>query len=74
MSRITIPVAIIEFDEGGHTMWIQSQEGATVLRLKLFGDGKFRCKRECENVVSHVDIISHTEHDVTVCLAEDAND
>lgn len=72
MARIQIPVALLEFDEGGHTLWVHSPEGATVLRIKI--EGEFRVRRECENVVSHADIYvtrGGEDGDVYFCVKED---
>ena len=68
--HVTIPAAQIEFHEGGHTLWVHSPLGATILRIKLMG-GKFRVDESCENSVSHADMII-PEGDVTVCLTDDA--
>lgn len=70
MKHIVIPVAQVEFHEGGHTLWVHSPKGATVLRIKLL-KGRFRIDESCENPVSHVDI-QVPEGDVTICLADDA--
>ena len=78
MSRIEIPVALLEFDEGGNTLWVHSPEGATVLRVKIAG--KFQVTRCDENAFSsHADITMHRDGypgardgDVTFCLAKDA--
>ena len=80
MSRIAIPVALLEFDEGSNTLWVHSSEGATVLRVKIAG--KFRVTRCDENAFSsHADITvpprapfygRDPHHDVTFCLAKDA--
>lgn len=56
MSRVQIPVAMIEFDEGGNTIWVQSPIGATVLRIKV--EGRIRTTRCHSNVVSHLDLIA----------------
>lgn len=64
--RIKVPVAELEFDVGGNTLWVHSPAGATVLRLKLEG-GKFLVDDKCVNSVAHVDVISQ-EGDVTVCV------
>ena len=78
MSRIAIPVSLLEFDEGGNTLWVHSPNGCTVLRVKLAG--KFRTSSCGENAVSsHADITIHRDGhpgvhdgDVTFCLAKDA--
>ena len=56
----------IEFDEGGTTIWVQSPEGATMLRIK--------CKRItidhiCTNTVAHADIL--VPGGIEICLPED---
>ncbi len=55
MSRIEIPVALLEFDEGGNTIWVHSPDGATVLRIKTMG--RITMDRACSNTVSHADIV-----------------
>ena len=76
MSRIAIPVALLEFDEGGNTLWVHSPTGATVLRVKIAG--KFEVTRCDDNAVcSHADITvpmvrGQDRDDVTFCLAKDA--
>lgn len=65
--RYQIPVCILEFDEGGHTLWVQSPEGATVLRLKTLG-GKIEVSHGCQNPVAHVDIM--TTGNIEICIRE----
>lgn len=62
--RIKIPVVELEFEEDGNTIWVQSPEGATVLRIKTMG--KIVVNESCENVVSHADII--VKKDIDFCL------
>ena len=38
MTRIKIPVALLEFDEGGNTVWVHNDQGATVFRIAVMGD------------------------------------
>lgn len=64
--RIQIPVALLEFDEGGNTIWIHNQQGATVLRIKALG--RFKVSRECNNICSHADIV--VEGPVEICVVE----
>lgn len=64
MAFIQIPVAVIEFNEGDHTMWIHGPEGGTVLRIKT--TGKFTAKECNVSPVSHADIM--VEGDVEFCL------
>ena len=65
---ITIPVCQLEIDEAGHTLWVHSPCGATVLRLKSFKG--FTFDNNCANVVSHADIT--VPGPVHICLAKDA--
>jgi hypothetical protein len=67
MSRIQIPVMMLEFDTDGNTIWIHNDKGATVLRIKT---GGFIVNQECENICSHSDII--VKEKVSMCLADDA--
>ena len=70
MGRIQVPVAQLEFEEGGNTIWIHSPIGATVLRIKTMG--KITTQKGCENVCSHADIM--VKEDIEICLAEDAEE
>lgn len=61
--RITVPVAVMEFDVGGNTIWVQSING-TVLRLKITGSISVEV---CgDNPCSHLDVT--VRDSVTVCL------
>lgn len=64
---IQIPAALIEFVEGGNTIWVHSPEGATILRIKTMG--KITVNHECENICSHSDII--VKDDISICLVEE---
>ncbi len=66
MSRIQIPVSLLEYEEAGNTLWIHGPDGATVLRIKTLG--KIITSRECSNVTSHSDII--VDRDIDMCLVE----
>jgi len=70
MSRIQIPVAVMEFDPEGNTIWIHNDKGATVLRIKTL-EG-FKVDKECDNICSHSDII--VKEKINVCLASDAQE
>lgn len=61
--RFAIPVALMEFDEGGNTIWVHSPNGATVLRVKC--SGKITMDRRCTNAVTHVDVL--VPSDVNIC-------
>jgi hypothetical protein len=66
--RVLIPVATIEFVEGGNTLWVHSPLGATVLRVKATGGiTSMACR---ESPVSHADAIVGGA--IQFCLAEDA--
>lgn len=81
MSRVAIPVSRVEFDGGGHTLWVHNAAGATVLRIKR-ERAAFRVKRGwCENICSHADVpvtvptgARASDCDVIVCLGDDACD
>ena len=63
MARVTIPVACIEYEEGGNTLWVQGPEGATVLRIKTMG--KITSTRCQTSPVPHADVI--VREDIVVC-------
>lgn len=63
MSRVEIPVALVEFEEGGHTIWVQSAAG-TVLRIKC--TGKIVVDERCQNNVAHADMM--VQGDIDICL------
>lgn len=63
--RYEIAAAQIEFDDGGHTMWVHGLQGATILRIKAAG--KISARLGCENVCSHADIT--VPGDIEVCVA-----
>lgn len=68
LGRIEIPVNVLEFIDGGNTIWIHSPKGVTVMRIKT--SGKI-VTRDCEPlaVVSHSDVT--VEGDIDFCLAKD---
>jgi len=57
---------MLEFDVGGHTIWVHSPKGETVLRIKTRG---VRVNTECQNTVSHADL--STDEGVNFCLHDD---
>lgn len=67
-SMIQIPVALIEFQEGGRTIWIHNSEGCTVLRLQAPPGSKITVNEECENICSHVDLAA--KGNIEICLKE----
>ncbi len=62
--RQEIRVSILEFDEGGHTLWVHGPKGGTVLRIKC--SGTIRVNPECDNICAHSDIM--VEGDIEVCV------
>ena len=67
--RINIPVGIIEFNVEGNTIWIQSPEGGTTMRIKC--SGKIKIDQCANSPISHSDIM--IDGDVSFCLSDDAN-
>lgn len=66
--RIEIPVGVVEFNEGGNTIWIQSPQGGTTLRIKCTGKIKID---SCQNSpLSHCDLM--VEGDINFCISKDA--
>lgn len=67
--RINIPSSMIEFNVGGNTIWVQSPDGATTMRIKCTGTIKVD---QCTNSpVSHVDLM--LDGDINFCLSKDAS-
>ncbi len=65
--RILIEACCIEFINGGNTIWVQSPQGATVLRIKCSGEIK---TDECKNSpVSHGDIL--VDGDINIYVSND---
>lgn len=65
--RILIEAAAMEFHQGGNTIWIQSPQGATVLRIKC--TGKILTEACKNSETSHGDII--VDGDIHVCVGND---
>lgn len=65
--RLYIPAAVIEFDEEGNTLWVQSPMGATILRIKTMG--KINVHRGCINSVSHADVM--VQEDIEICITKE---
>ncbi len=65
--RISIPVAVLEFDTDGKTIWVHSPTGATVLRIK--SKSPIQAHQGCINLVSHCDITVDSVH---FCISRDA--
>ena len=70
-SRITIQASMIEFTQGGDTIWVHGPKGNTVLRIKV--DGIRGCKVTAEacptSPVSHADLLVHDS--VKVCIGRE---
>lgn len=67
MTRITIPLEAMQFDEGGHTIWFHGKEGTT-FRLKTMG--KIVTDHCDVSPISHGDLV--VQQDITICLSTDA--
>lgn len=68
MSRIIIPVCELEFIDNGNTIWVQSPQGATILRIKC--SGKIKTDTCTVSPVSHGDIL--VDGDINLCVSKDA--
>ena len=67
-SRIVVPVGAVEFNVNSNTIWVQSNLGATTMRIRC--NGKINVDK-CENSpVSHCDIM--VDGDINFCLSNDA--
>ncbi len=65
--RILIEAAAVEFAQGGNTIWVQSPQGGTVLRIKCTGQ---IITESCQNSpISHGDII--VVGDMHICVSTD---
>jgi hypothetical protein len=65
--RIKIPVAELEFEENGNTIWVHSPKGCTVLRIHA--EGRITATLCKDNAVSHVDI--SVPGSIQVCVHPD---
>lgn len=66
-NRILIESAAIEFSQGGNTIWVQSPQGGTILRIKCTGK---IITEACQNSpISHGDIL--IEGDIHICVSTD---
>jgi hypothetical protein len=59
-----IPVALLEFQEGGRALWIHDHRGCTVLRVHC--TGKVNVHNGCTNICAHADI--NVTGDIDVCI------
>ncbi len=62
-TRHAVEVGLMEFDEGGNTIWIQA-EGGTVLRIKC--TGKIIVHNGCENTLPHADV--NVAGNINICV------
>lgn len=66
--RVQIPVGVLEFDADGHTIWVQSADGTTTMRIKC--SGKINIERCKNSPFSHCDI--YLQGDINFCISGDA--
>ncbi len=69
-SLIQIPVSIIEYREGGNTLWVHSPDGATVLRIKMIRSNTIESKLCDTSPVSHADL--SCDNSLCFCLGPKA--
>lgn len=62
--RIEIPAAMLEFNEGGNTLWIHGPDGGTILRLKTLG--KISVEKCLTSPIPHADIV--VASDINICI------
>jgi len=67
---VRISVAELKFVEGGNTIWVHSDQGATVLRIKTMG--KITTQKCATSPFSHADIV--VDKDIDFCLSDDVKD
>lgn len=67
-TRVEIPACVLEYREGGNTLWIHSPKGATILRLKVHTIESSFCE---SSSVSHADMV--VAQDLQFCLGPDAS-
>jgi hypothetical protein len=67
-SKITIPVAVLEFYDHGRAIWVHDQNGYTILRVAVRKG--VTLSSACENPTAHVDI--EVEGPVEVCVPKGA--
>jgi len=60
----TVPVAQLEFHEGGNTLWVHGPDGGTVLRIKTMG--RIVVDNNCASPTPHGDIIVNS--DIHLCI------
>lgn len=67
MSRIAIPIGVMEFEDGGDTIWFQSPFGGTVFRIKTMG--KIITQKCTISPVSHGDLV--VQGSIKLCIGPD---
>lgn len=61
-----IPVAVVEFHEGGRAIWVHDAQGSTVLRIQCTGN--VLVNPGCVNICAHSDI--NVIGDIEICIPE----
>ena len=59
-----IPVVLLEFKDGGNTIWVHGPEGGTVLRIKC--TGKIRVNKCAASPIAHADLM--VTGDIEFCV------
>lgn len=59
---------MLEFNVGSNTIWIQSLQGGTTMRIKC--SGNITVEACADSPVSHSDVL--VDGDIVICLSEDA--
>lgn len=65
---IRLPVAEIQFMDGGNTLWVHAPDGSTTLRIKT--TGKFKATWCKDSPVSHGDML--ITGDQVICIGTEA--
>ena len=63
---IQIPVAVVEFADGGRAIWVHDGNGCTVLRIQC--TGRVTVSKACENISAHADI--NVVGDIAFCVPD----
>lgn len=62
--RVSVEVSVLEYVEGGNTIWIHGPEGGTVLRIKT--RGTISTDDACVSPIAHADVV--VSDDIRICV------